>query len=70
MPSPWMAAKDSSYRKIKSFEDTVFSEGFQGILRAGRSESAARRFQGRNADLIESYQEDERRDRDLLKNLQ
>ena len=38
----------------------MFPEGFQGILGTSRSETACRRFERRDAHLIESYQENER----------
>ena len=70
MTSPWVAAENPPYCQIKSFENAVFAEGLKSVLRTCRGESAARRFQGRDADLIELYKKDEWRNRDLLKNLQ
>ena len=44
----------------------MFSECFKGILRTGRSESTgAGWFEWRNAHLIESDEQDERKDSDL-----
>ena len=62
-----MAAEDAAYSKIKAFERSVFTEGLKSVLRACRSEPAGRRLERRDADLIEPYQEDERRYGDLLK---
>ncbi len=61
-----MAAEYTSGCQVESFEGSVFAEGFQGILRTGGSKSAARGFEGGDAYLVESYQENERRYRDLL----
>ena len=60
MPTPWMTSEDASDSQIKSFERAMFPEGFQGILGAGRSETACRWLEWRDAYLIESYQENER----------
>ena len=65
--SPWVAAQKPAHRKVKSLERTVLAEGLKCVLRASRSESACRRFERRYADLIEPYQENERRYGDLLK---
>ena len=47
----------------------MFPEGFQGILGAGRSETACRWLEWRDAYLIESYQENEWKDRYLFKDV-
>ena len=60
MPTPWMTSEDASDSQIKSFERAMFPEGFQGILGAGRSETAAWLLERGKTDLIESYQENER----------
>ena len=65
--SPWVAAQNPAQRKVESLEWAMFAEGLKGILGAGRSESACRRLERRDADLIEPYQENERRYGDLLK---
>ena len=44
----------------------MLAERFKGVLGAGRSESACRRLERRDADLVELYQDDEREDQDLL----
>ena len=67
MSSPWVAAQDPADSKVKSLEGAVFTEGLESVLRACRSEPACRRLERRDADLIEPYQEDERRYGDLLK---
>ena len=65
--SPRVATQDPADCKVKSLEGAVFTEGLESVLRACRSEPAGRRLERRDADLIEPYQEDERRDGDLLK---
>ena len=69
MTSPWMAPQKSADCKIESFKRPMFPEGFQCILRAGRCESARWRFERRYADLIESYQEHEWKNRDLFEDV-
>jgi hypothetical protein len=61
-----MTSEQTSYCKVKAFERAMFPECLKGILRAGRGESAAWLLERRYAYLIEPYQENERRDRDLL----
>ena len=51
--------------KPGAFECPVFSDGFQCVLGAGGCEAAAGLLEGRDADLIESYQKYEGRDQDL-----
>lgn len=65
MSSPWMASEYSSYREIESFENSVFAECFQGILRACGSEPACCRSKRGDADLIETDEHDKRKDRHL-----
>ena len=65
MPAPWMASQDSAYSQIQAFERSVSAERLKGILRTGGGETAARRFERRYANLIESYQDDERKDQDF-----
>ena len=67
VPSPWVTTQKSAHRKVKTLERSVFTEGLKGVLRACWSESACRWFEWRDADLIEPYQENERRYGDLLK---
>ena len=54
--SPWMTAENPFGCKVKTFEDSVFSECLKGILRTCGSESASRRSQRRYACLIKTYQ--------------
>ena len=65
MTSPWVTPQDSPYAQIQPFDGAMFPECFKGILRTCGSEAAARRLERRDAYLIESYQEDERRYEDL-----
>lgn len=65
--SPGVTAKKSAHRKVKTPERTMLAEGLKCILRACWSESASRWFERRDADLIEPYQEYERRYGDLFK---
>ena len=67
--SPWMATQDSSHCQIETLEHSMLAEGLKCVLRASGSESAACWLERGNADLIESYQEYEGRDRDLLQSL-
>ena len=67
MSSPRVAAQNPADCKVKSLERAVFPEGLESVLRTCRSESACRRFERRDADLIESNQENERRYGDLFK---
>ena len=68
--SPWVAAENPSYGKVKSFEDPMFSECFKRILRTGRSESACSRSQRGDAALIEAYQGYEREYQNLSEDRQ
>ena len=62
--------QDPSHRKVQSFYWAVFAERFEGVLGTCRSEPACRRFERRDANLIELYQDYEREDQDLLQYLQ
>ena len=64
-----MATQDSSHCQIETLEHSMLAEGLKCVLRACGSESAACWLERGNADLIESYQEYEGRDRDLLQSL-
>ena len=56
-----MAAEDTAYGKVQAFERAVLAKGFEGILRACRSEAARRSaLKGRQAYLIEPDKEDKR----------
>ena len=65
MSSPGMATKNPSDGQVKTLENAVFSERFEGVLRTGRSETACSRGEGRDADLIETDQQHERKDQNL-----
>lgn len=64
-----MTAEKPADSEVETFERSVLFECFEGVLGTGRSESAGRLLERRYADLVETYQKDERRDRDLLKKL-
>ena len=57
--SPWVAAQNAPYGKIKSFHGAVLAKCFDGILRTGRRKTASRRSEGRNKALVELYGQDE-----------
>lgn len=61
-----MAAKDAAHAQVEPLERAVFAECLKGILRTGGSEAAGWREQRRDAFLIETYQENERRVQHLL----
>ena len=65
--SPGVASQNPADCKVKSLERTMLPEGLESVLRTCRSEPACRRLERRDADLIEPYQENERRYGDLLK---
>ena len=67
MSAPWVAAEDSPDRQVCAFERAVLAQRLKGVCRACGRESAAWRLERRDADLVESYQQYEREDRDLLK---
>ena len=54
--SPGMAAQYPFQRQPESLEGSIFPEGLQRVLGAGRSETAAGRLERGYADLIESYE--------------
>ena len=66
MASPRMASQYSADAQVKSFERPMFPECFKCILRTGRGETATRLLERRDADLIESDQEHEWCNSDLL----
>lgn len=55
-----MAPEDPPNGKDHSLDGAMPAKGLQGVLRTSRSKAAGRRFERGDADLIESYQEDER----------
>ena len=64
-----MAPQDTTYSKVETFEWTVLTEGFKGILGTGRGETAGRTsFQRGETDLIEAYKKDKRSDGHLFQN--
>ena len=67
MSAPRMASQNAAYGKVEAFERSMLAEGLEGILGTCRSEAARRAtLQRRKADLIEPYQENKRRDCNLL----
>ena len=60
-----MTAQNASDREVKAFERAVLAECLKCVLGTCRSETAAWRFERRDADLIESYQENERENENL-----
>ena len=56
-----MAAEDAPEGEPEAFEGAILAEGLKGVLRAGGGEATGRRFQRGDAQLIEFYQQDERR---------
>ena len=64
-----MAAEDAAERKPEAFEGAVLAEGFKGVLRAGGGKATGWRFERRDAQLIEFYQQDERRHQYFLQPL-
>lgn len=61
-----MAAEQSAGSKVETFERAMLPECLQGILGACRRKAAGWRFERRDADLIETYQENEGTDGYLL----
>ena len=61
-----MAAEYAFHTEVETFQGAVFAESLQCILRARGRESARGRFERRDAQLIEFYQQDERRGKYLL----
>ena len=59
--APWVAAEDALEGKPEAFDRTVLAEGFKGVLGAGGCETAYRRLERGDADLVELDQQDERR---------
>ena len=67
--SPRVAAENALERKPESFQRTIFPEGLQSILGAGRGEAAAGWCERGDAQLIELYQQDEGRRQYFSENL-
>ena len=55
-----MAAEYPFERQPSAFEGTVFTQGLQGVLRAGRGEAAGRRLERRDAQLVKLHQQYQR----------
>lgn len=55
--APRVAAQQSSYCKVQSFDRPMFAKGLNGILRTGWSKSACWRFEWGDANLIEPDKE-------------
>ena len=66
--APWMTSEQPVDGQIESFDGSMLAEGFQCVMGTGGREPASRRLVGRDADLIESDQQDEWCDQDLLQN--
>ncbi len=64
--APGMATQESADGEVEAFEGAVFAEGFEGVLGTGRGEAAAGLLERGDADLVETYQEDEGRCRSLF----
>lgn len=65
-----MTTEDALQSEPTAFEQTVFAERFEGILRACRRKTAGRTaLEWGNADLIEFDKEHQWRDENLLRQL-
>ena len=64
--APGVTAQDALERQPEALQRTVFSESLKGVLRASRSETAARRLERRDAQLVKLYQQDEWRRKNCL----
>ena len=62
MSSPWVTTQQPAYGEVKPFEWSVLAECFQRILGAGWCETAGRRLEWGDADLIEPDQNNKRKD--------
>ena len=65
MASPWVTFQDPAGSEVETLEYSVFSECLQGILRAGRGEAARCRSKRGDAHLVETDQQDERKNQDF-----
>ena len=61
-----MAAEDASDGEIEAFDGAVLAEGLKSVLGAGGRETATGLLEWGDADLIKSYQKNERRYGDLF----
>ena len=64
--APGMAAEDAFQREPEPLQRTIFAECLEGILGASGRKAAGRGLQRRDAQLVEFYQQDERRAQYLL----
>ena len=65
MSAPRVTAENPADGQVETLEGTMLAECFQSVLGASRGESACRRLERGNAHLIESDQENERKNGDL-----
>ena len=61
-----MTAGQTADGKPEPLQRAVLAQRLEGILRAGGREAARRRGKGRDAELIEAYEHDQRQDADPL----
>ena len=65
--SPRMAPCEPPERQPQPLQRPVFTQCFEGILRAGRREAARRRRERGDAELVELHQRDQRQGADAFK---
>ena len=65
-----MAAEDAADGEVEAFDWAMLAEGLKSVLGAGGCETAAGLLEGGDADLVESDQKDEWKDRDFFKQFQ
>ena len=68
--APGMTAGQTADGKPEPLQRTVLAQRLEGILRAGGREAARRRGEGRNAELVEAHEHDQRQDADPLTDVQ
>ena len=64
--APGVTAQNALERQPEALQRTIFSESLEGVLRAGRRETAARRLERRDAQLVKLNQQDEWRRKNCL----
>ena len=64
--SPRMAPCEPPERQPQPLQRPVFTQCFEGILRAGRREAARRRRERGDAELVELHQRDQRQGADVF----
>jgi len=62
-----MASGQAAHGEPQSLQGAVFAQRFEGILRAGGGEAARRGREGRDAELVEPHQHDQRKGAHPLK---